>query len=318
MTPKAKSKTLPRQHHFVSNVYIKEFCISGTDRVAILDIETGNIRRQRPDKILRRRDYFRQNHAPPGKDEFIIEKETDRRIESQLKQIISKVTAGGRELTQDELITFTRHLELQRLRVPKQADFAKSIAKDFIENVAYTIPEVAEGLLKGSWKIHIKDEFRFNFLHDMVESGELFTHISRMIWNVWDSPDGYIFVSSDNPVSIYNPRVFPPQVAGIGLLGSVLLFPLTPKHCLELIHPERETEEHPDFLRPIEIKPFDVTGVRIRAGRTMSCNKAYVFNCMMGLCADRYLFGSRVEVLAEVHEFLRTRRSRLKQTDTET
>jgi hypothetical protein len=316
MSPRdKKSNTAPRQHHIVSRVYIEGFCKSGTDRVAILDLQNGKIRCQRPAKILRRRDYFRQKHAPPGKDEFVIEKETSRRIESQLKQIINKVIAGGHGLTQDELITFTRHLELQWLSVPKQANFAKSIAKDFVENIAYAIPGVDEELRKGSLKIDIKDEFRFNFLHDMIKSGEFFTHISRMIWNVWDSPKEYIFVSSDNPVSIFNPRAFPPNVAGIGLIGSVLLFPLTPKHCLELIHPEHETEKYPDFLKPIKIKPFDVSGVRIRAGRTMSYEKAYAVNNMIGLCADRYIFGSRIDVLADVHEFLK--KVRPKQMDKE-
>ena len=255
-----------QQHHYVSRVYLEGFCIPSKDCVAVLDLKTGDIRQQKPNKILRRHDYFRQRHVPKGKDEFILEKEMGRRIESQLRGIIDKLVQGGHGLTEDELITFILHMELQWLRVPKQANFAKSIAKGFIESVAYSIPDVAKELRKGWYEIKIKDEFRFKFMRNMT--GKIFPYIRRMTWDVWEAPEGYSFITSDNPVTIFNTRVHPPEVAGIGLLGSTVLFPLTPHHCLELTHPEMETEENPDFLRPIEPKPSDVYYVHIRAGRS--------------------------------------------------
>ncbi|PIU56052.1 MAG: hypothetical protein COS87_03300 [Chloroflexi bacterium CG07_land_8_20_14_0_80_45_17] len=297
-----------QQHHTVSRIYLEGFCIPSKDRVAVLDLKTGEIRQQKPKKILRQHDYFRQRHAPEGKDEFILEEEMGQRIESQLRGIIDKLVLGGQGLTEDELITFILHLELQRLRVPKQALFAKSIAKGLIENVAYSIPGVAKELRKGWYEIKIKDEFRFTFLRNMT--GKLFPYIRRMAWDVWEAPEGYSFITSDNPVTIFNTRVHPPDVAGIGLLGSTVLFPLTPHHCLELTHPEVETEENPDFLQPIELKPFDVGYVHIRAGRIMTENIAYLANCLVGTEAERYLVGSDINVLAEVHEALKTGRPR--------
>lgn len=297
-----------QQHHTVSRIYLEGFCIPSKDCVAVLDLKTGQIRRQKPKKILRRHDYFRQRHAPEGEDEFILEKEMGHRIESQLRGIIDKLVQGGHGLTEDELITFILHLELQRIRVPKQAHFAKSIAKSFIESVAYSIPDVAKELRKGGYEIKIKDEFRFTFMSNMA--GKLFPYIRRMIWDVWETPEGYNFITSDNPVTIFNPRVHPPDVAGIGLLGSTVLFPLTPRHCLELTHPEMETEENPNFLRPIEPKPSDVYYVHIRAGRIMKEDVAYLANCFVGTEAERYLVGSDTNVLAEVHEALKTGRPR--------
>jgi len=270
----------------------------------VLDLKTGQIRQQKPKKILKQHDYFRQRHAPEGKDEFILEKEMGLRIESQLRGIIDKLVQGGHGLTENELITFILHLELQWLRVPKQAHFAKSIAKGLIESVAYSIPDVAKELRKGWYEIKIKDEFRFTFMHDMA--GKIFQYMRRMTWDVWEAPEGYSFITSDNPVTIFNTRVHPLEVAGIGLLGSRVLFSLTPQHCLELTHPEMETEENPDFLRPIEPKPFDVYYVRIRAGHRMPENRAHLANCFIGREAERYLVGNDINVLSQVYEALKT------------
>lgn len=274
----------------------------------MLDLKTGKVRQQKPNKILKRHDYFRQRHVPEGKDEFVLEKEMGLRIESQLKKTIGKLVQGGHGLTEEELIMFILHMELQWLRVPKQANFAKSIAKAFIESFAYSIPNVAKELQTGWYEIKIKDEFRFNFMRNMT--GKIFPYIRRMIWDVWKAPEGYSFITSDNPVTIFNTHVNPPEVAGIGLLGSMVLFPLTPNHCLELTHPEMETERNPDFLHPIEPKPSDVYYVQIRAGRRRPENVAYLANCFIGRGAERYLVGSDINVLSEVHETLKTGRPR--------
>jgi hypothetical protein len=241
-------------------------------------------------------------------DEFILEKEMGLRIESQLRGIIDKLIKGGHGLTEDELIMFILHMELQWLRVPKQANFAKSIAKGFIESLAYSIPDVAKELRKGWCEIKIKDEFRFTFMRDMT--GRIFPYIRRMIWDVWKAPEGYCFITSDNPVTIFNTRLHPLEGAGIGMLGSRILYSLTPHHCLELTHPELETEEKPDFLRPIEPETSDVYYVHIRAGRRMTENRAFIANCFIGKEAERYLVGSDINVLAKVYEALKTGRTR--------
>jgi len=305
MQKKSTRGKSPRQHHTVSHTYLDGFCVPGTDQVVVLDLHNGDVRKQRPAKVMRRRDYFRQRHAPKGTDEFILEREKGRWLEAQLKTIIAKLSRGGHDLTEDELIAFILHIELQRLSVPKQADFLKSIAKGFIENFALTIPEVADGLRKGLWKIEIKDEFRFTSLRYILKSGEYFTYISRMVWNVWDVPTGYAFITSDNPVTIFNPYMHPSELAGIGLLGSILLYPLTSTHCLELIHPETESEKSPDYLKPIQVEPLDVGGIHIRAGRVMPSDLAHTVNCLLGMYAERYLVSSSIDVLQEVYESLK-------------
>ena len=310
MVRSTKDTKQPRQHHTVAATYLEGFCLPNSDRLAVLDIHIGEIRQQRPAKVMRRGDYFRQRHAPEGTDEFILERAKADRFESQLNEIIGKLCRGGHELTEDELILFIQHLELQRLTVPKQAEFLKSSGERFITSFAMGIPEFADGFRKGLWKVKMKDEFRFSALHDIVKSGKIFTFLSRMVWNVWDAPNDYAFVTSDNPVTIYNPRMQPSEVAGIGLAGSTLLFPLTSTHCLELFHAETLSGPSLDPLTPLDVEPFDVEGVRIRAGRTMPSDLAYTTNCLQGLHAERYLAGDNIGILQEVYESLKTGKPR--------
>ena len=297
MEPNTNNSKPPRQHHTVAATYLDGFCLPESDRLAVLDLRTGKTREQRPSKVMRRRDYFRQRHAPEGTDEFILERAKANRFESQLKSIIGKLCRGGHELTEDELILFIQHLELQWLTVPKQAQFLKSIGERFITNFELGIPEVADSLRKELWKIEIKDEFRFTALHDILKTGKIFTFISRMVWNVWGAPDGYAFVTSDNPVTIFNPQMDPSQVAGIGILGSTLLFPLNSTHCLELFHPETLAGSSVDQLMPLDVEPYNVDGVHIRAGRIMPSERAYATNCLQGLHAEQDLAGSSIEIL---------------------
>lgn len=306
MVRRTKDTKPARQHHTVAATYLKGFCLPNSDRLAVLDIHTGEIRQQRPGKVMRRRDYFRQRHAPEGTDEFIFEQGKADRFETQLNDIIGKLCRGGSELTEDELILFIQHLELQWLTVPKQAKFLNSIAERSITNFAMSIPGFADGFHKGLWKIKMKDEFRFGALNDIVKSGTMFTFLSRMLWNVWDAPNDCTFVTSDNPVTIYNPHMQLSEIAGIGLAGSILLFPLTSTHCLELFHGEILSNPSLDALTPLDVEPFDFEGVRIRAGGTMPSNLAYATNCLQGLHAERYLAGDNIGILREVYESLKT------------
>ena len=189
-------------------------------------MQTGKIRHQRPAKVMHRRDYFRQRHAPEGTDEFILERLKAHNFETKLPDIIGKLCSGGHELTEDELILFILHLEFQWLAVPKQAEFFKACGERCITNVSMRVPEFADGFREGLWRVQMKDEFRFDVLHEIIKSGKIPAFLSQMVWNVWDAPNGYTFVTSDNPVTIFNHSLRPPEVAGNRLSGINTALPL--------------------------------------------------------------------------------------------
>ena len=277
-----------------------------SDRLAVSDLQTGEIRLQRPTKVMRQRDYFRQSHAPEDVDQFLFERVKADRFETQLATIISKLCRGCHELTEDELILFIQHLELQYLTVPRQTRLLKVQAERFITHIALGIPEVADDLQKGLCKIEMKDEFRFTSLRDILNDGTFFDFISRMIWNVWEAPQGYAFITSDNPVTFYNPAISAPEMVGIGLAGSTMFFPLNSRYCLELCHRESLGDSKLDPLTPLNVDLGDVEGVHICPGGTMSPDMAYFVNCLQALTADRNLAGSDEAILRDIHESVKT------------
>jgi hypothetical protein len=231
-------------------------------------------------------------------------------LEAQLKTIIGKLSKGGADLTEDEIIAFIQHIELQWLTVPKQAEFLKSMAKRSITRIALTIPDVAEYLRKGLGEIVMKDESRFTLLRDILSAGTYFRYISRMIWHIWEAPEKYFFITSDNPVIIFNLWLDPSKGAGIALTGSKLLYPLSPRHCLELSHPEASSGTSFDPLQPIERKPSENTMVCIRPAGIMPVDLAYSTNCLQGMHAERYLAGNDVRILEEIYESLKSDKPR--------
>jgi hypothetical protein len=178
----------PRKHHFVPVTYLELFMIPATDKVAILDLKSGNIRKQKPKEVLHRRDYYRQKNPPYGKDQFVLEKGLGQTIETNLQCIINKLIDGGNELSEDELIQFINHLQLQRFRVPKQFDILMKYTEHWLTLFALSNPEVASGMRKYGLKLVVEDEHRFNILSHLVGSGMFFTLFARMIWNVWEIP----------------------------------------------------------------------------------------------------------------------------------
>lgn len=298
-----REKNLPRQHHIVPVTYLKGFCIADSDRLAILDTTNGKIRNQLPSKVMRRRDYFRQKHAPEGVDEFIFELSKTELFESNLGGIIAKLTRGGSELSEDELIKFLLYFDLQRLTVPKHAEYLNSIGEKFITNVAMEIPEFAE----GNWQIKMKDEFRFSTIHDIVKSGQTIALLTKMLWRIWDAPGEHSFITSDNPVVVVNPKIPPPKIAGIGLVGSRIYFPLTNNHCLELVHREMLENPHLDPLSKLEVEGFDVSEIQILAGRTMPAKKINMVNSFQLIYADLVLAGNNPKDLTNIYKALKTK-----------
>jgi len=96
----------------------------------MLDLESGAVRLHRPSKVMHRRDYYRQTHAPAGADEFLLEKGFDQTQERHLPGIIAKLTENRAALTEFDFVTFTNYLVFQRLRVPRQDAALKRAALD--------------------------------------------------------------------------------------------------------------------------------------------------------------------------------------------
>ena len=68
--------------------------------------------------------------------------------------------------------------------------------------------------MSSAVQLTIKDSARFDYMRMMV--GQLSPWLSRMEWEVFAAEDGASFITTDSPVSFYNPFFPPPAEAGTG------------------------------------------------------------------------------------------------------
>ena len=178
--------------------------------------------------------YYRQDWAPPGIDPNILEKKLGAWIEPNARKAFDKLLQGGRGLTDDDTTAIVVYLEFQRIRVPRQAQSAMPSA---INTILTNLPPELQGMIaRGEVKITLRDSIRFLFMRSLT--GQLVQWLSNMEWEVFESPDCTSFITTDSPVSFFNFDFRPPTEAGIGLLGTRVLFPLNPKYLLVLRHSE--------------------------------------------------------------------------------
>ena len=299
MAPKGEQQ--PRQHHIVPVCYLKRFCIPGGEKVAVLDLSNGDIRSQRPSKILRRRDHNRQPDAPDGIDEFVFEKALATVFEAKLPTMLDELQSQVPHLSDRELLLFMEFLEIQRPNVPKIAEVFRELAKVQVEEVARAAPGVAEAMQKYRLQVEIKETHRFNYMRELIGSRQFVKYLYRMVWYIREMPEGVPLVTTDAPVVIVNSADKPGAMHGIGLLGARLIYPLSPRFCLELNHPERIESPNGDYLQPVELAPIREDAIVLRrAAEPIPEEGAICLNRIMAREADRYVVSSDEEVLASI------------------
>lgn len=196
-------------------------------------------RKQIPEKVMTRNKYYHQDWAPEGIDKNILEKRLGAEAEPKGLHSLRKLVKSPETLDDDDTANILNYLQLQRIRVPRQADTAKSLAKTA---VTYEILKTKKGreVLKHA-KVVIKDSVRFDFMKAV--HGSLSPYFSRMIWEIVEAEEGASFVTSDSPVTFYNVDFIPPAEPEAGLFGTIVFYPIDKKHMLIMRHPEYESGE---------------------------------------------------------------------------
>lgn len=206
----------------------------------------------------------------------VIEKrffgEIDRRGAEALRKIVDYEFGkhGG-----DCLQTLATYLDAQKLRTPKGLDFLKTLATD------------------GS---HQNALYRMGRLSLM--------HVTMWMEGIWEilccdnTPTKFIL--SDHPVTTYNKGAFPgaprcayPFDAGIELLGTHTIFPLTPARCLVITNLGyvRNPKAHPLESRENPRMFGDTimfTG-NVQTGRQLRDDQVLAINYILKTRARRYI-----------------------------
>lgn len=303
-TPMAKSNQ-PHRHHTTPQAYLKQFCIPETGRVHWLDIQSLEMHEQSINQIMHRHDYYRQPHAPDGIDEFVFEKKIGEHYESKIKRLIDGLINDPAAFTSEDMQCLLEYIELQRLRVPAQHERAIQELKFFAEN--QEVPEEIAGDSKGKVKdfftVQIDASYRFNYMMEMLADGVVRKCLYRMKWNVCAAPEGFFFVTSDNPVVVFNPAVPYGIDADIDQIGSEVIYPLTSSWCLYLTHPEKETAEPSDLLCRVPKRPMheDCMNFVHRDASEKMCN---FFNAIISIAATRFVASCDRQILCRIKERL--------------
>jgi Protein of unknown function (DUF4238) len=275
----------PKRHHYVPEWYLKGFPDPQSGCLHAYDKTTKKYSTPKPKNIMVIRDYHKQAHVPDGVDPDIFEKGLGSWIESTVKNSFLKLVNDPTTLTNEDNSNIITYLDLQHNRVPRQIDLARRAVKKGV------FPELAseESLLA------FPDHFRFHYIK--MFWGAFAEFFSRMNWEVVTAPATCSFITTDSPVSFYNPAFPPPIEAGIGFVGTIVLFPIDSRHSLVLWHPEyvRGTPSRAvERISSSEVKPRDFD---LFYGRVETEEQVYWHNYIMYHLSDRFIVGRSKHML---------------------
>ena len=237
--------------------------------------------------------YYRQDWAPPGVDPNVLEKTLGEWLEGAAKDSIDRLIHHPASLTDDDSTTLLTYIELQRIRVPRQSEKAKELMRDTIFRLAP--PYATAAIRGGEVLLTIKDSARFDYMRMVI--GKLHPWFGRMEWEVFEAESGAAFVTTDSPVSLYNPMTLPPAEAGLALVGTIVFFPLGSRHALLMRHPEFRTDPDASALAVLPEPPVEDGHISITHGTVWTANVVNNFNWKMVQLSDRLVIAESKEVL---------------------
>ena len=285
--------TKPKRHHFVPKAYLENFKNPVDGFLYVYDKISESYRKQRPSQVFVRNKYYQQSWVPAGIDENIFEKKLGSEFEPKGLNSLQKMIDQPTTLTDDDTENIINFIQLQRLRVPRQAEIAKGLAKAAVEMELLKTPKGRDTLKLG--KVIIKDPIRFEFIKNTL--GSLSPYLSRMQWEVVTAQRGSSFITSDSPVSFLNKRFVPPNEPGIALIGTEVIFPLSISKLLVMRHPE--------FANDVKINPLASLGtidiedgyVEIITGDIWEAERIRATNWLILQLSQRVIVGDNKETL---------------------
>lgn len=244
MNKKPKS---PKSHHYVPRSYLNRF----TDTKGFLyvhDFKRHQTRRQRPKEVMKIDAYYRQNWVSKGIDVNLFETELAKGIENDAKNILDKLVVAPHELNDRDMENLVLYIELQRIRVPRQAETAMDLIRSAILKSAPS--DITREIHNGRLQLN-KDSARFDYMK--MATGSIHPWISRMNWEIIEADSESVFITTDSPVHFYNSAVLPPAEPGLALAGTIILFPLSSKKLLLIRHQECRAKSPLTILEKFKI-----------------------------------------------------------------
>lgn len=294
------NKKGPKRHHYVPKWYLSNFINPSDGFLEVYDKIRNIWRRQKPKEVMVINNYYRQLWAPHGTDVNILEEIFGRTIEPNAKDVFDKII-DRRVIDQVDMANFIAYIEAQRIRVPREAQKAKKITEALILKFIHEHPEltnIAVELKKRKIKIEIKDSVRFEYMKSAI--GIFSSVLPHMLWEIVCPKQGYSFLTTDSPITLYNPAFPPPFEPGIKHAGTTVLFPMTPKYLLILNHRDKLSNAPPPPDKPVYYQKLDKGDIKVDVGRVIPETAVSKINWVMAQLADRYIVANEKSVIERV------------------
>lgn len=288
--------SVPKKHHFVPRWYLKRFTDS-SGFLHIYDQKKDVFRKHKPENLMVIGNYYRQAWAPPGIDPDILEKRLGELIEPNAQRAFDKLLKRGGDLTNDDTAAICVYLEFQRIRVPRQARLGMQTFMKTL--VTHSQPEFIEKLARGEVKIK-PDSIRFTFMRSLI--GQAVQWLSSMLWLVLESPNCTSFITTDSPVSFYNVDFPPPSETGIGLAGTRVFFPLSPKYLLVLRHQEYDESDKFSASQRLPVPEINDGLISITFFPSCSFEQVTWYNWLLLQLSDHIIAANDRQVLIDCVE----------------
>lgn len=288
----AKSLNKAKMHHYVPRSYLARF----TDEkgfLYVLDTHSKALRRQRPKEVMKINSYYRQQWAPIGIDPNILEASLGEWLEHETKWAIDYLISEPSRLNDTDVANLLCYLEVQRIRVPRQAETFKRLMHETILRLAPK--DVASAIESGKFSLSIKDAARFDLMKMAI--GSLSPWFGSMQWEVFTAAPGAAFITTDSPVSFYNGSIPPPADAGVGYKGTMVFFPLSSRHALVMRHPKYVDDSISSRLEILPTPEHKDGTIEIISGTVWDQKVVHSFNWKLAMLSNGLIVGSSKELL---------------------
>lgn len=325
-----KKKTYPKNHHYVPQFLLKNFCFGKKKKVWVYDKKTDkefetnirNIASETKFYELKGKDLIKSadkewkklvSEAPESirealdKGEFNVSLEEgfntlEGNSRNIIKRIIKNESLTG--LTKEEKIVLALFLSVQLVRTKTYIDKIKCVNDMLVEKLTgmgFTNEQAEESV-----PVNDKD-LKFLHMKQIVDAEKFVPHFLNKIWVLYKAPPGSSFYIGDNPIVLQNQNKskFYGNL-GLAVKGIEIYFPIAKNYAIALFCPsigdmfddvEQKIQMYPEYL-PKEKTEYSLRMIRsIKAGLVVELLSTSVenLNYLQVVFSSRFVFGHKKE-----------------------
>lgn len=295
----------PKNHHYVPRVYLKHFAKpKGKKHYTIFVCDAKQYNKVFPrniEDIACEIDYNRVKSGKylpevPDNNELYYEEKFNELIEKEWDSIVRKLSASctlsvsKTVLTEELKYSLSRFMMVQMMRTPSARQLTRKYGEKSSRKTLDAITPFINSLpRKDLIKTFNKMKREFRYTDEIAKSFHLSATtdeeriqrqaqlmVENRIWLVYKSPNGITtpFITSDNPIVVYNPvsNKYGIGPNGIDVRYSLFGFPVTPQFFVMTFHKES----------PIGIWDADIYDKceTVDSGLVMAVNKYQFEQCI--------------------------------------